>query len=543
MSKKSARATTIISLLGILAFAGVLSLWITTSARAQEVSSDPAPIVVEAVETVEATPDATEAVVEPMAVVEEVAPVVTDTEVVEISPVVDFVASTTDPVIATSTDLMATSTPEVQEVIPEVDEPVIQVVVAENPLVVSEEINAATSTPPVNNNPLVVSDEVSAKTSEVVPPSGNPLVVSDEVSAKTSDGGPPSTNPLVVSDEISATTSGGSDNPLVVSDEVSAKTTDSGGGCTSNCGGGGGGGSSGGGQRIITPPVAPASCPLYLTKYIRLGYNNDPFEVRKLQKFLRDFEGFNQVQITGFYDLTTYNAVRVFQMRYGKDVLNPWGLEIGDPTGFVFITTTYAINQIYCNRSTDNDFNLRHIYDEAPLVGRAYQPGEEAGGLIITNEPFGNIGTSTTSTTTATSTTATTTAKRGFFQAAAVGLLNFFTDHPGVWLTILLFVALLVLAYLILKLQEEEEETTATKDGDEWPEEVGLPSGAEAHQPIFPLIIAGEDEKKEDDNNKVFLEEVVMDESEEVPIPELGELESDDNGPESPRGRGRKRGK
>ena len=435
MSKKSARATTIISLLGILAFAGVFSLGITTSAH------------------------------------------------------------------------------------------------AESELVVSEETMAATSdTVPPAGNPLVVSDEVNTSTTSV---NNNPLVVSNEISAKTSDTNPPPGNPLVISGEVSATSSSGSDNPLVVSDEVLAKTNGGGGGCTSNCGGGGGGG---GGRIVIPPIVPPVSCPLYLTKYIRLGYNNDSFEVRKLQKFLRDFEGFNQVQITGFYDLTTYNAVRVFQMRYGKDVLNPWGLDVSDPTGFVFITTTYAINQLYCNRSTDNNFNLRHIYDEVPLVGRAYQAGEEGAGMIIPNE---SVGSTTGTTTVITGTVATTTLGRGFFQAAAIGLLNFFTNHSGIWLTILLFIALLVLAYLILKLQEEAEEGTAAtkKSDDEWPEEVGAPSGAEVHQPIFPLIIDEDDESRDN-------EEIVVDETgEEEPIPELGEPESEKGESESPRGKGRRRSK
>ena len=427
MSKKSARATTLIHLLCVLAFAGVLSLWITTSAHAEN----------------------------ELVVSEETQ-----------------VAALSDPVLPTG-----------------------------NPLVVSDEVNLTTSpTTPVNNNPLVVSDEITATTSNPNSPSGNPLVVSDEVSAVTSS----ETTILVVSDEISVKTSGG---------------------------GGGGGGGEGGGGKIIPPPVTPpVSCPLYLTKYIRLGYNNDAFEVRKLQKFLRDFEGFNQVQITGFYDLTTYNAVRAFQMRYGKDVLNPWGLDVSDPTGFVFITTTYAINQIYCNRSTDNDFNLSHVYDETPLVGRVYQSGEEGGEMIIPNESISATGT----TTLATSTIATTTAGRGFFQVAAIGLLDFFTKHPGVWLTILLFLALLVLAYLILKLQEEEGQTAMTGFGDEWPKEVGVPSSAETHQAIFPLVV---DEKTHDD------EEIVIDESEEEPIPELGELESENSGLESPRGRGRKKTK
>jgi peptidoglycan hydrolase-like protein with peptidoglycan-binding domain len=83
-----------------------------------------------------------------------------------------------------------------------------------------------------------------------------------------------------------------------------------------------------------------------MTKFIKLGAANDPSEVKKLQTFLRDYEGFSGLAVTGFYDQATYNAVKKFQAKYASDVLTQWGLS--SPTGYVYTSTIKEINEIYC---------------------------------------------------------------------------------------------------------------------------------------------------------------------------------------------------
>lgn len=92
----------------------------------------------------------------------------------------------------------------------------------------------------------------------------------------------------------------------------------------------------------------PEAC-FYLREYMRLGANNNPVEVTKLQSFLRNFEGFSNLEITGFFDVTTDAAVRAFQDRYASDVLTPWNLP--GNTGYVYYTTQKKVNEIYCKRA------------------------------------------------------------------------------------------------------------------------------------------------------------------------------------------------
>ena len=94
-------------------------------------------------------------------------------------------------------------------------------------------------------------------------------------------------------------------------------------------------------------PYEPQEC-YYLKEYIKYGADNNPEEVRKLQRFLRDYEGFSDIEVTGFYDKKSFDAVSRFQEKYRDDVLDPWALE--GPTGFVYITTKKKINEIYCQK-------------------------------------------------------------------------------------------------------------------------------------------------------------------------------------------------
>jgi hypothetical protein len=135
-------------------------------------------------------------------------------------------------------------------------------------------------------------------------------------------------------------------------------------GCTINCGGGNPGGNGpivgsigGGGNGPILPnnpgPVitnTDNSC-YYLRDYLRRDWNNNPVEVKKLQIFLRDLEGFSGLAVTGVYDEPTITATDIFQLRYKEDVLLPWGYDGVVGTDFVYILTKKKVNEIYCKRA------------------------------------------------------------------------------------------------------------------------------------------------------------------------------------------------
>ena len=97
---------------------------------------------------------------------------------------------------------------------------------------------------------------------------------------------------------------------------------------------------------------ASTACNPYLLKFIKLGANNDPEEVKKLESFLNEYLGVN-LPINGIYEEVDYNAVKQFQLFMKDDVLAPWVL-VGclpsdiTPTGYVYRTTEWAINNMFC---------------------------------------------------------------------------------------------------------------------------------------------------------------------------------------------------
>lgn len=91
------------------------------------------------------------------------------------------------------------------------------------------------------------------------------------------------------------------------------------------------------------------TCGQYLTSYLRYGYDNDTFEVTKLQLFLKS-RGFD-LDVTGEFDLKTDKAVHEFQLSYTEDILTPW--EIDYSTGYVYKTTKWKINNIICPLSEE----------------------------------------------------------------------------------------------------------------------------------------------------------------------------------------------
>jgi len=87
----------------------------------------------------------------------------------------------------------------------------------------------------------------------------------------------------------------------------------------------------------------------YIGGYLRIGDNNNPEQVMRLQTFLRDMEGFSSVAVNGIFDQATLDAVMQFQLKYSEDILAPWGIDF--PTGYVYYTTQKKINEIYCGQS------------------------------------------------------------------------------------------------------------------------------------------------------------------------------------------------
>ncbi|KKU78911.1 MAG: Lipoprotein [Parcubacteria group bacterium GW2011_GWA2_47_7] len=113
----------------------------------------------------------------------------------------------------------------------------------------------------------------------------------------------------------------------------------------------------------------------YLNEYMRLGANNTPSEVTKLQSFLRNFEGFTTLEVNGFFDITTDVAVRQFQDKYKTDVLIPWNLPAN--TGYVYYTTQKKINEIYCQREFPmNAMQITEIMAYRQLVNESRIHGD-----------------------------------------------------------------------------------------------------------------------------------------------------------------------
>lgn len=322
--------------------------------------------------------------------------------------------------------------------------------IIDNSVVISNEGSFNTLSTPADRQ--TVSRENSFVTQASVPVGP---AVSVENSFNTLPGGPITIDP-VVSPENHFTTLSLPDKPLAVSEENSfttfgipgnpdgeenSFTTLSNSGCTGNCGGGGGGGSA---SRIVLAEKT-YSCPVYLHKFIKFGEANDRREVVKLQAFLKVYEGFNDLKITGVYDRATFEAVEIFQARYLRDVLKPW--QINDSTGFVYITTRQAINNIYCGRDTKNDllFRKRVAYEyylatrediDVPVI----EPTD--GGYFI-------VPTSTATTTSV--------LKPNVFLAGVGELLDFIGENFCWLLNLLLLLLIFFLLWLLWQKDRDDE--------------------------------------------------------------------------------------
>jgi hypothetical protein len=248
--------------------------------------------------------------------------------------------------------------------------------------------------------------------------------VSNEYSFTTDNGGGSDLDEEVSGEYSFRTQNGG--NPDL-DEEISAEynfTTDNngGGGCTSNCGGGGGGGGGRNRDRDRDDEVLPTQCLPLILEYIRFGRNNNPIEVLKLQWFLRTFEGFD-VPLSGYYDRTTYEAVRIFQTRHADPILTSWG--ISEPTGFVFISTSLNINYIYCDIQ-GVQFDLRNFYKNVkPTYISMPKKGDGANYLLLP-PPIQNNAGDEYMTLDVDLPKEIAVKNEGFLQVAMIGLLNFF---------------------------------------------------------------------------------------------------------------------
>ena len=85
----------------------------------------------------------------------------------------------------------------------------------------------------------------------------------------------------------------------------------------------------------------------YLSEYIKLNASNNPVEVKKLERFLNEFEGEN-LPVNGIYEQADFDAVSRFQKKYKEDILDPWNYD--KATGYVYITTRKKINELYSQK-------------------------------------------------------------------------------------------------------------------------------------------------------------------------------------------------
>lgn len=119
-----------------------------------------------------------------------------------------------------------------------------------------------------------------------------------------------------------------------------------------------------------TSYLIPSPACVRIENYMRIGGNNDPFEVMKVQYFLRFHEQAADVEISGTFDQATFDAVVAFQRKYAADILEPWGA--ANPTGYVYITTLHKINELLCG--TPEALTA----DEAAILA-AYRAGTQGG--------------------------------------------------------------------------------------------------------------------------------------------------------------------
>ncbi len=176
----------------------------------------------------------------------------------------------------------------------------------------------------------------------------------------------------------------------------------------SSGGGGGGGGGTGGGGGVNGPivgsfggsngPIVPqpqvagasTSTCYYLYDFLRKDFNNNPIEVKKLQIFLKELEGFSNLVVTGIYDDPTIAAVDAFQIRYKDDVLLPWGYDGNTGTDYTYILTKKKVNEIYCKMA----FPVTPLEQAEIDAHRAFWLSLKDAGITVPGENSNDTGSS-----------------------------------------------------------------------------------------------------------------------------------------------------
>lgn len=140
------------------------------------------------------------------------------------------------------------------------------------------------------------------------------------------------------------------------------------------------------GKELKITPTTPTAitrqpCQEYIPSYIKIGEQNDSFEVRKLETFLNAFEGFS-LPVDGIYDQRDFDAVVAFQERHVKEILSPWGYTKG--TGYVYYTTRKYINEVYCkNVFPLTAAQLAEIEEFKALLQRTFEGGGSPDDILI----------------------------------------------------------------------------------------------------------------------------------------------------------------
>ena len=106
--------------------------------------------------------------------------------------------------------------------------------------------------------------------------------------------------------------------------------------------------SSGTGGEVLGASIDTNTCGIYINSYMKMGIDNNPEEVMRLQNFLNE-QGYT-MPVTGYFGSITDENVKKFQSLYKEEILIPW-VQFGfsdDPSGFVFKLTRYKINNMVC---------------------------------------------------------------------------------------------------------------------------------------------------------------------------------------------------
>ncbi len=108
--------------------------------------------------------------------------------------------------------------------------------------------------------------------------------------------------------------------------------------------------SSSGGSRRVKPVgqvlgAETSVCNFAIDTYMRRGYQNNTSQVIILQNLLNKYLG-TKLTPDGNYGASTEAAVKAFQIKYGDNILKPWGLT--SPTGIFYKTTLVQAKNLEC---------------------------------------------------------------------------------------------------------------------------------------------------------------------------------------------------